>query len=237
MFEVFTSRARRVVMDASRIAKQAGSSQVDPVHLLWAMARLDDESVVMAALQKLGFSGDQLRRRLAEKHSHEDMPSTEGHLPFSEASRQVLNKSLEAATGRGVSFVGVDHILQALLHNSEETAQVFSELGAGPARMEHALAALRGRTPIKAQHKQEWEPRHRADMRELLSEVDNETQGLLADLLSSKAVGYTEVVKLKVVISRLRHAGVMVPDSFLAIANAQATTDAEFYSKLDAAGF
>ena len=117
MFERFSDRARRVVVQAQEEARRLNFSFIGPEHLLLAL--LQSDGVGPNALTSLGVSPQSVRRQVEERIGTGSEPSKAGHIPFKGSSKKVLELSLREALSLGHNYIGTEHILLGLLREAE----------------------------------------------------------------------------------------------------------------------
>src|SRR6266481_2265241 len=128
MFERFSDRARRVVVQAQEEARRLNYSFIGPEHLLLALVQSDGTGP--QALQSLGVPLESVRRQVEERIGTGPGPSTPGHIPFKGGAKKVLEMSLREALSLGHNYIGTEHILLGLLREGEsDTDSVVRLLG------------------------------------------------------------------------------------------------------------
>jgi ATP-dependent Clp protease ATP-binding subunit ClpC len=129
MFERFTDRARRVVVQAQEEARDLGHHYLGPEHLLLGLVH-EERSLAVLVLGSLGISRDAVRQRTLEAVPRGEQPPS-GHIPFTPAAKKLLEQSLRESRALGHDYIGTEHILLALLGEGGGTAaQVLTGLGA-----------------------------------------------------------------------------------------------------------
>src|SRR4051812_47069301 len=117
MFERFTPRARKAVVDAQEEARDLGHGSIDTYHLLLGLLDGDEGSIARAALTRLGVTAEGGRQVVAARlGSGGTAPS--GHVPFTKSAKKVLELSLREALTLGHNYIGTEHILLALVRES-----------------------------------------------------------------------------------------------------------------------
>jgi ATP-dependent Clp protease ATP-binding subunit ClpC len=130
MFERFTDRARRVVVQAQEEARTLDHNYVGPEHLLLGLTHEGIGGVGPKALESLGISLEAVRQRVEEVTGRgEQAPS--GHIPFTPQAKEVLKLALDEAVQLGHSYVGTEHVLLGLIREGDSVAaQTLIGLGA-----------------------------------------------------------------------------------------------------------
>jgi ATP-dependent Clp protease ATP-binding subunit ClpC len=129
MFERFTDRARRVVVQAQEEARTLAHHHISPEHVLLGLIH-EGHGVAAKALESLGISGETVRQRVEEAIGRgEKAPS--GHIPFTPQAKKLLERSLQESHALGHNYIGTEHILLGLMHQADSVAaQVLTGLGA-----------------------------------------------------------------------------------------------------------
>jgi ATP-dependent Clp protease ATP-binding subunit ClpC len=129
MFERFTDRARRVIVDAQNEARSLGHNYIGPEHLLLGLIN-EGDGVGAKALEAMQISTDTIRGRVEEITGRGQAPPTTGHIPFTPRAKKVLELSLREALQLGHNYIGTEHILLGLIHEGDGVAaQVLVGLG------------------------------------------------------------------------------------------------------------
>ncbi|MEW5352149.1 ATP-dependent Clp protease ATP-binding subunit [Streptomyces sp. 16-176A] len=108
---LLTESARELINTATRRAAEDGSSDLDTEHLLWACTQVDP---TRGLLTQAGADPDRLGADLAAALPGESgTPSAEPGL--TPAAKRVLLRAYERSRAAGVSYIGPEHLLGALL--------------------------------------------------------------------------------------------------------------------------
>ena len=141
MFQRFTDRARQAIYLAQEEARLLRHDHVRPEHLLLGLL-YEGEGVAATALESLGLSLEDIRRQVGEIIGHGQQPA-DGHLPFTPQAKKALELSLREALQLGQSYIGTEHVLLALLCESEGTAaRVLAAAGADHGRVRDRVLRL-----------------------------------------------------------------------------------------------
>jgi ATP-dependent Clp protease ATP-binding subunit ClpC len=128
MFERFTARARRAVVNAQQEARELNHNYIGTEHLLLGLMR-EPESVAARALQELKISQDTVREQVIQIVGRGRQPPS-GHVPFTPRAKKVLELSLREALQLSHNYIGTEHILLGLIREGEGVAaQVLVKLG------------------------------------------------------------------------------------------------------------
>jgi ATP-dependent Clp protease ATP-binding subunit ClpC len=129
MFERFTDRARRVIVDAQNEARSLGHNYIGPEHILLGLIN-EGDGVGAKALEAMQISTDTVRGRIEEITGRGQAPPGTGHIPFTPRAKKVLELSLREALQLGHNYIGTEHILLGLIHEGDGVAaQVLVGLG------------------------------------------------------------------------------------------------------------
>jgi ATP-dependent Clp protease ATP-binding subunit ClpC len=131
MFERFTDRARRVVVQAQEESRRLNHSYIGTEHLLLGLLR-EDAGIAAEALASLQVGLDPAREQVAEIVGRgQQAPS--GHIPFTPRAKTVLELSLRESVRLGHPYIGPEHILLGLIAEGHGVAvEVLRVLGAPP---------------------------------------------------------------------------------------------------------
>jgi ATP-dependent Clp protease ATP-binding subunit ClpC len=138
MFERFTDRARRVVVQAQAEAKALDHNYIGSEHLLLAVTHESIGGLAAKVLDSLGIGRDTVRQRV-EEAVERGSQSPSGHIPFTPEAKKALESSLREAVALGHQYIGTEHLLIGLMRNGDSVAgRVLADLGAdlGEARKE-----------------------------------------------------------------------------------------------------
>ena len=138
MFERFTDRARRVVVQAQEESRRLNHNYIGTEHLLLGILR-EGDGPAAEALASLEVGLDPAREQVVEITGRgQQAPS--GHIPFTPRAKKVLELSLREALRVGNPYIGPEHILLGLITEGHGVAvEVLRVLGAPP---EHVQARV-----------------------------------------------------------------------------------------------
>ena len=147
MFERFTDRARRTVVAAQDEARLLGHNHIGSEHLLLGLLDVQG-GVALHVLESAGITAEAARVQL-EEVTGAGSKSPKGHIPFTPRAKKVLELSLREALDQGKSYIGTEHILLAVIRDSDGVgAQVLERLGWSlPALRQRVLEADRTAVP------------------------------------------------------------------------------------------
>jgi ATP-dependent Clp protease ATP-binding subunit ClpC len=143
MFQRFTDRARRVVVQAQAEARALDHSYIGSEHLLLGLTHESIGGVAAKALESLGIGLDTVRQRV-EAVVERGSQAPSGHIPFTPEAKKALEMSLREAVKLGQNYIGTEHLLLGLIlgGDSSVAGRVLAELGAdldGARREVHRL--------------------------------------------------------------------------------------------------
>ncbi len=141
MFERFTDRARRVVVQAQEESRLLNHGYIGTEHLLLGILR-EDDGVAAEALASLEVSLDAAREQVAEIVGRgQRAPS--GHIPFTPRAKKVLELSLREALRLEQHYIGPEHILLGLVTEGHGVAvEVLRVVGASPEQIRARVLEL-----------------------------------------------------------------------------------------------
>src|SRR3954454_13840140 len=130
VFERFTQDARRIVGDATEIARETGSPAVEAEHLLLAATRHEDP--VSRVLRDYGLDYDGLsealgretERNLATVGVTADPPAFSPYIEkprLATSAKAALEQSLRIAVERGDKRIGGEHVVLGVLRPEHGT--------------------------------------------------------------------------------------------------------------------
>ena len=148
MFERFTDRARRVIVQSQVQARALNHDWIGTEHLLLGLfGEGEGDGVAANALAAMGVSLDAARQAVEAiiPRGANPLPPA-GHIPFTPRSKKVLELSLREALQLGHDYIGTEHILLGLLREGDGVgAQVLAGFGVDVNRArEQVTELLRG---------------------------------------------------------------------------------------------
>jgi ATP-dependent Clp protease ATP-binding subunit ClpA len=121
MFERFTDKARRVVVNAQTEARSFNHGRIGTEHVLLGL--LDpDVGVASEALSQLGITAEMVRTDVRTIIGMGQHNALSGHIPFSPRAKKVLELALREALALSHNYIGTEHILLALEREGEGVA-------------------------------------------------------------------------------------------------------------------
>jgi hypothetical protein len=142
MFEMFTDRARRVVVLAQEEARRLNHNYIGTEHLLLGLTH-QDEGVAAQALESLGVGRDALRHQV-EQAAGRGQQTPSGHIPFTAPAKKALELATRESKDLGHGFIDTEHLLLGLIREGHGVAaQVLGQFGAELSRVRHEVIELR----------------------------------------------------------------------------------------------
>ena len=140
-FTRFTPGARNVVVAAQEEARNAGSAEITPGHLVLGLLA-EPEGLAARAIVAAGASLAAVRARATATlpPRADELPAL---IPFDGAARKTLELTFREALRLGHNHVGTEHLLLALLEQ-EDADGVLTGLGVDKTRAEEDIAAALG---------------------------------------------------------------------------------------------
>ncbi len=164
----FTIKAQEALQAAQRSAETLQSPQLEPEHLLEAMAAQED-GIVSPLLSKIGVSSPSIRAEL-ERHLA-SQPKVEGaQLSLSPKLDAVLRQASNEADQFKDEYVSTEHILLALAASDGFAGKLLRKQGADRSGLLKGLASIRGSrrvTDPNAEEKYQALKRYARDLTDL----------------------------------------------------------------------
>src|SRR5271154_2339154 len=151
-FDKLTVKAQEALQAAQEMGARSGQQQIEPLHLLWALAAQGD-GVVPPLLEKLGVSPIALGSE-AEKQI-ERLPKVSGvsDQSLSRASNAVLEKAFDEAQRLKDEYVSTEHILLAIAGaDRDPAAHLLAHHGASHDAILQAMISIRGSHRVTSQN-------------------------------------------------------------------------------------
>jgi len=120
MFERFTKRARRVIVNAQEEAKRLNQKWIDTEHLLLGLIK-EHEGLAFKALLNFGINPNRMRMEILQSVKREVVEPI-GPIPFTPSAKRVLELSLRETLTLGHHFIGTEHLLLGLVREGEGLA-------------------------------------------------------------------------------------------------------------------
>lgn len=137
-FTRFTARAKSTIMAAHNAAHAAGHHDIEPAHLVLGL--LSEPTALAATVMKRHTRLADIKKAAIASLPPAG-PAAEGLVPYSDASKKVLELTFREALRLGHNYVGTEHILLALME-AEPVGGVLSSLGFTKSEVEVQLLDL-----------------------------------------------------------------------------------------------
>lgn len=122
MFERFTDRARRTIVQAQEESRALHHNHIGPEHILLALVREGDGGGSgRRVLTDMGITEARVRDQLGLAVDPE-VESPTGHIPFTPQAKKTLELSLREALQLGDPHIGTEHILLGLIRQDDGLA-------------------------------------------------------------------------------------------------------------------
>jgi ATP-dependent Clp protease ATP-binding subunit ClpC len=149
MFERFTDRARRVVVQAQEEARLLNHNYIGTEHILLGLIH-EGESIAARALDSLGVRLEPARRQVEAIVGLGKRAPSE-HIPFTSRAKKGLELSLREALQLSDSYIGPEHILLGLLREGDSVAvKVLVGLGTDLNRVRQQVIKLHQAQDLEA---------------------------------------------------------------------------------------
>lgn len=137
----FTLKSQEILARAQQEALAGPHGTIDTLHLLHAMLHVEDP-VIPGLLGRMGVAVPPLKAAVERMVLR--LPKVEGAAPqWSRAAGQVIQRSIALARKAGDEYVPTDRVFEALLEESDSTAQLLKDAGATKDGLKQAVQDLR----------------------------------------------------------------------------------------------
>ena len=144
--ERFTQQAQEVLGKAQQLLAQMRHQAIEPEHLLLALSE-QPGGLAVQVLQQLGVDVQEVQRQLRAWLERQPKMLTTGsaqQLYFTERARVVIEGAITAANGRGDQFIGIEHLLAAVVAQPYGmSAELLRRNGVTPERLGKAFEMFR----------------------------------------------------------------------------------------------
>jgi ATP-dependent Clp protease ATP-binding subunit ClpC len=129
MFELFTDRARRVILFAREASERLMQSSIDTEHILMGLLR-ERSGIAAEIFTKRGIDVTMLMNDVKSVSEKGHNLMIKGSLPFSPAGKNVLDYAVDEAKILNTKYVNTEHILLGLLKEKKgKASMLLSKLG------------------------------------------------------------------------------------------------------------
>ncbi|MBI4825878.1 MAG: ATP-dependent Clp protease ATP-binding subunit [Nitrospirae bacterium] len=130
MFEKFTEKGRKVIINARDEAEKRQNDYLGTEHLLLGLLK-DEDGLPLIILKKMGISVGELRIEVERNLPASSSVLAFGDIPFTPRAKKVLELAVEEARLLGHSYIGSEHLLTGLIREDEGIAgKILRSLGA-----------------------------------------------------------------------------------------------------------
>src|SRR5271170_347603 len=120
-FDKLTVKAQEALQAAQEMGARSGQQQIEPLHLLWALAAQGD-GVVPPLLEKLGVSPTALTGEIEKQVERLPKVSGASEQSLSRASNSVLDRAFDEAQRLKDEYVSTEHILLGIASADRDPA-------------------------------------------------------------------------------------------------------------------
>jgi len=154
-FDLFTKRARRVLMRAQEEAQKMRHNYIGTEHLLLGMLA-EEKSVANKALRKLGAEPEQVHRLVERFTSNRRRSPLGGKPTLTPRTRKVLEAAVDEARRMGHHYIDTGHLLLGLVQQDEGVAvDILRDMGISLEQVRQETARMMMQSPVVADEKQE----------------------------------------------------------------------------------
>src|ERR1700733_1015070 len=122
MFERFTDRARRVVVQAQIEARELQHNYIGTEHILLGLISLD-EGLAVHVLRSLNVDTRALAEQVRDQVGRgKSTPPPGQHIPFTPRAKKTLELALREALQLRHNYIGTEHLLLGLVREGEGVA-------------------------------------------------------------------------------------------------------------------
>ena len=148
-FDKFTIKAQEAVQEAVNAAQRAGQQTIEPTHLLAGILS-KGKDVTNFLFQKLGVNGSQIEMLVQQDIAH--LPRVTGGEPyFSNATSQILQRSMDIAKQMGDEFVSIEPMLLAIMEGNSTAGRILKDAGCNEKDLKKAIQELRQGAKVQSQ--------------------------------------------------------------------------------------
>jgi len=126
----FTNKAQDALMQAQTLAQEKGQSQIDALHLLYALI-IQEGSIITTILQKLGIDGESLKKKVEsqiEKIPNTLAPQSFGQFYLTQDMAKVLDRARQESIKMSDEFISVEHLFLALLDTKSGAKDILEKV-------------------------------------------------------------------------------------------------------------
>ena len=132
-FNNFTTKAKQAIQRSHEFAIERGSNHVNPIHLL-ASLLLQEDSLIVAILEKLNVDVAHINETILEKIDDEETPKADVmsqsiQMYLTPDLAQVIESSARIAESMKDEFVSTEHLFLALIEIKSEASLIIDRYG------------------------------------------------------------------------------------------------------------
>jgi ATP-dependent Clp protease ATP-binding subunit ClpB len=143
-YEKFTSRAQGAIQEASAVCLRYNHSQIEPEHLVLALAQQED-GIVPPLLSNMGASVSALEERLDAALKTKPRVYGEGAtVTLHQTTARILVKAEEEAKKLKDDFISTEHLLLSAIDESQAVRNLLAGLGVDRQKVLDTLKSVRG---------------------------------------------------------------------------------------------
>ncbi|MGB6844766.1 MAG: Clp protease N-terminal domain-containing protein, partial [Candidatus Acidiferrales bacterium] len=147
-----TVKAQEALQAAQEFGGRSGQQQIEPLHILWALAAQSD-GVVPPLLEKLGASPIRLAAEIEKEVARLPKVSGAAQQYLSPGSNEILEHAFDEAQRLKDEYVSTEHILLAIsAAGRDAAAQLLVRQGATHDAILQAMTAIRGSHRVTSQN-------------------------------------------------------------------------------------
>ena len=152
-FDLFTKRARRVLMRAQEEAQGMRHNYIGTEHLLLGMLK-EEKSVASRVLQELGADPAYIQRQVERFTSARRRSPLSGKPSLSPRTRKVLEAAVDEARRMGHHYIDTGHLLLGLIQQDEGVAiEVLRDTGMSLEQVRQETIRIMTQNPVAAREK------------------------------------------------------------------------------------
>jgi ATP-dependent Clp protease ATP-binding subunit ClpC len=144
MFSKFNERARKVLMFANEEAQSYKHGYVGTEHMLLGILR-EQEGIAFNALNSMGINYDKVKALVNQYIGNGDVEMPKDEIYLTPRTKRLIEVSLVEARGLNQNYISPEHILLAIIRESEGVAfTILSNLGADFNKIRSEIKATNG---------------------------------------------------------------------------------------------
>jgi ATP-dependent Clp protease ATP-binding subunit ClpC len=149
MFERYTEEARRALFFARYESSQYGALAIAPEHLLFGILR-ETGPLLERILSTVPETIEAIRKSVADRIQRQEQVPTSVEIPFSTATKRVLQYGAEESDRLLDNYIGPEHLLLGLLREGDSVAA--SVLGDHGLQLDEVRQRVAGLSSVQRSH-------------------------------------------------------------------------------------